>query len=289
MSPKPPTPSRPSEGPRGRQPAGRDAAPPPAGVDPPPDGLRLDEIVARLPTGPGGVEFVYGLLDHVVAVTGVADAVLVAELPRLGIQVFRAGRRPIDRTVAPGALAAVPGLHVTPERVPAGTRELLARLCTTALALDVALHDSAHDGLTGLANRRSFDEALARAVSRTGRYGQPFSLVLLDIDDFKVLNDEQGHAAGDEVLRLVADELRRGLRSGDVAARVGGDEFGLILPGDPARARTAVAGRLAASVERRLGWAIRLSAGFAAAPEDALDATGLYRTADARLYRDKPG
>src|SRR5262249_49513419 len=86
------------------------------------------------------------------------------------------------------------------------------------------------DGLTGLYVRRYFDSRLREELERSRRFGAPFSVVLLDIDDFKKTNDSFGHALGDRVLREVALSMRRHLRGVDIAARYGGEEFAFILP-----------------------------------------------------------
>src|SRR5687768_14632285 len=85
------------------------------------------------------------------------------------------------------------------------------------------------DHLTGLANRRRFERQLEREVGRVLRYGHPFCLLLVDIDDFKSVNDTYGHEAGDEVLRRVANVIQSGTRGIDTGARIGGDEFAVIL------------------------------------------------------------
>jgi diguanylate cyclase (GGDEF)-like protein len=89
---------------------------------------------------------------------------------------------------------------------------------------------SIRDGLTGLFNRRHFDEALGLELTRAHSFDQPLSLALLDIDYFKRINDTHSHVVGDEVLRLVASILQRELRASDLAARYGGEEFALVLP-----------------------------------------------------------
>ena len=87
------------------------------------------------------------------------------------------------------------------------------------------------DGLTGLANRRTFEGALAREAARIARGGEPALLLLLDIDHFKRINDTHGHAAGDAVLKAVARAIADQVRPMDMVARIGGEEFGVILPG----------------------------------------------------------
>lgn len=100
------------------------------------------------------------------------------------------------------------------------------------------------DPLTGIANRRAFDEAL----DGTCAGGGPFALLMLDLDGFKAVNDRFGHAAGDELLRQVADRLGGIVREGDTLARLGGDEFAVIMPGADVRAAEALAGRTVAAV-----------------------------------------
>jgi diguanylate cyclase (GGDEF)-like protein len=95
---------------------------------------------------------------------------------------------------------------------------------------ECALNMAAHDSLTGLLNRRAFNENLTREFERSQRYGNDMSLIMIDLDHFKSVNDRFGHDAGDEVLRKVAESIREGVRSTDIAARFGGEEFAVILP-----------------------------------------------------------
>lgn len=107
-----------------------------------------------------------------------------------------------------------------------------------------------HDGLTGLHNRRAFDEALLNTVSREKRQGGRFALVILDVDHFKKLNDSFGHPAGDAALRNTAQVLERHLRRGDQAARYGGEEFAAILPGSDEAGAVQLAERVRQALER---------------------------------------
>jgi diguanylate cyclase (GGDEF)-like protein len=149
------------------------------------------------------------------------------------------------------------------------------------------------DPLTGLANRRAFDEALGRAVSRAAR-GQAFALALIDLDRFKAVNDTLGHAAGDAVIRAVADILRRTIRRHDIAARLGGDEFAVILgqPNDP-RGLADLARRIIDAIEVPIpheGALCRISAsiGLAISPaHSSPDPAHLLGAADAALYAAK--
>ena len=146
-----------------------------------------------------------------------------------------------------------------------------------------------HDSLTGLANRRTFEERLAMEMARARRDGTALSLAVLDIDYFKRINDTLGHQAGDEVLQLAAAELQRQVRSHELIARIGGEEFGWILPGaDEEGARIAVErGRSAvAAAELQHIGPISFSAGVAAL-SDGVDAEELYRRADMALLEAK--
>ena len=144
------------------------------------------------------------------------------------------------------------------------------------------------DGLTGLSNRRSFEIALEREVARAVRTGEQLTLVLLDIDYFKELNDRHGHQVGDDVLRATGAALAAASREFDTAARYGGEEFVVLLPGCSSDMAVAAAERLRAAiagVDEDL--AITASAGVATLPLNAADAAGLVRAADEALYDSK--
>jgi diguanylate cyclase (GGDEF)-like protein len=146
------------------------------------------------------------------------------------------------------------------------------------------------DHLTGLANRRRFERQLEREVARTRRYVHPFCLLLIDVDSFKTINDTHGHDTGDEALRLVGNTIQAGTRGIDTCARIGGDEFAVILP-ETNRARGAeVAERLCAAVralEIPLVGKITASIGLAELPSSADSSDGLKSAADAALYEAK--
>ena len=144
------------------------------------------------------------------------------------------------------------------------------------------------DSLTGIANRRLFDESLARETARSQRLSSPLSLVVFDIDHFKQINDTFGHQTGDDVLREMADALVVTTKGFDVAARLGGDEFVLLLPGCARRDALGVTERVRCEVERRTrAAAITVSAGVATMPDNAVDGERLVSAADAALYEAK--
>jgi len=147
---------------------------------------------------------------------------------------------------------------------------------------------AATDGLTEIANRRSFELALERELARATRAAEYVSLVMVDIDNFKELNDTYGHQAGDEVLRRAGAALARECREFDTAARYGGEEFAVILPGcDPDRAHE-IAERLRQAVSTTAPRTpVTASAGVATFPAHAGDAETLVRAADDALYRSK--
>jgi diguanylate cyclase (GGDEF)-like protein len=145
------------------------------------------------------------------------------------------------------------------------------------------------DALTGLHNRRYFHETLEREIARAHRYDRQLALVVFDLDDFKAINDKIGHLAGDSVLAEVAERVRSVVRSADVPCRVGGDEFGVILPESTLDDADQLSHRMQAAVASRpIGNAgtLELSAG-AAELQSEDDATTLFERADDALYRAK--
>ncbi len=144
------------------------------------------------------------------------------------------------------------------------------------------------DGLTELANRRSFDRSLERELTRATRTDGRLSVVLLDIDHFKVLNDTHGHVVGDQVLRDVAAALRSCGREYDTIARYGGEEFAAVLPGCSSALALQVAERLREAVEQcGAEVPVTASAGVATFPYDGIDAKSLLQAADEALYAGK--
>jgi diguanylate cyclase (GGDEF)-like protein len=151
-------------------------------------------------------------------------------------------------------------------------------------------HQALRDPLTGIYNRRVLQDALSREMLRARREDGRLALAMLDIDDFKSINDVHGHDAGDEVLRRVAACGREVVRPGDTFARVGGEEFALLTPGAGAEEALLVAERLrvaVAALDVLPGRGVTVSAGLAAWPVDAVDGDALRRAADEALYRAK--
>lgn len=145
------------------------------------------------------------------------------------------------------------------------------------------------DPLTGLGNRRWFAARLQSEVARAARYGTPLSLLMIDMDGLKLVNDRLGHAAGDRALSAIASVLRQRSRSMDFAARIGGDEFALILPLTRATRASELASRIVRSLPSQ-GREVALSVSIGVADLEnvaAPDAGALLRAADQAMYRAK--
>jgi diguanylate cyclase (GGDEF)-like protein len=165
--------------------------------------------------------------------------------------------------------------------------------------IDALVDMSSRDALTGLANRRSFELALAREIDRVARIGEPALLLALDIDHFKRVNDTHGHASGDLVLKAVAGALLDCVRPMDLVARVGGEEFAIVMPNCAAHFGEAVAERVRQRVEAMpvaIGHGdgsgkalyVTVSIGGAFAPQWVRSAPALWiERADTQLYRAK--
>ena len=173
-------------------------------------------------------------------------------------------------------------------------------LALITLGLLAAWHDEAAqalkrlattDGLTGLLNRRACLEDAAEALALARRYREPLAVLLLDLDHFKQINDTLGHEAGDQVLRLMAQQLRQHLRAGDLSCRYGGEEFLVVLRKCGQAQALEVDARLRESLQRealaRLGLAVSFSSGLALRQAGDTDMQPLLRRADMALYAAK--
>ncbi len=178
--------------------------------------------------------------------------------------------------------------------------EIFANQAVTAIEnarrYNDAKEQSIRDGLTGAYNHRHFQESLQREVGRADRQGRPLSVLLLDIDDFKAINDRYGHPVGDAILERIVAEIRSEVRGDmDLVARYGGEEFAVILPEIPTEVAAEVAERIRRRIDERLFRPpetediirVTVSIGLAAYPADASNKKELIDRADAALYRAK--
>lgn len=244
--------------------------------------------IARLATLDSGVRYIHALLERAARDWDLDDAILVVRERSAGRQVFRLGRRPPSDAWSTVTVVHAPeGLHTRPH-LPEGHlgRAAVVALCQAAFRMDVLLHRSLTDPLTGLHDRASFGERAEAWVDRGQRYGQGFCLAVIDLDGFKQINDELGHSVGDTFLREFARALRSVVRGMDVAARVGGDEFALLVSdADPSEAQAVIARIHAALADH--GVPIGFSHGIASYPDDGQEVGDLFVTADTRLYEAK--
>ena len=180
-------------------------------------------------------------------------------------------------------------------QMPAELSLLIARteqLVVLKQTMDRLRAEADRDYLTGLANRRRFRTALGQEVERWRRYNVPCALVLVDIDHLKKINDQHGHSAGDRVIRHAASALVELSRDNDTAARLGGEEFALLLAGADDARGFAAAERLrnvfCATLVEEVG-TVTISLGVASCPAHATSERALYSASDASLYRAKHG
>ena len=259
--------------------------------DPRPFDFSVMDLPRALKASSSGLAFVYRALREVREAAGVTEIVLVLDDDELGRQCFRDSRDPIRSPWAEQICrAGRAGVHGDTGDVPAEVAEMVMHLATLALRLDHARHDARHDSLTGLLNRRAFDELLATACAQSERHGWQFALVLVDLNQFKQVNDQLGHEQGDRVIRAVGRELRARLRAGDAAARLGGDEFALLIADADADVTERVRARLETAlgdVLQGTGLIVGASLGGALCPGDAADPAELFNLADGRLYSAK--
>jgi diguanylate cyclase len=229
----------------------------------------------------GAVERAGAAADGFLEDLGVASRAMPADPEAADVRLFAA-------RVAEG----VASLADEQRAASAALAEARARLAELEARCEAALGEARRDALTGLHNRRAFDEALDRESDPAVRADTPLALLALDIDHFKSVNDSLGHAAGDAVLRAVADAVKATVRQCDLVARTGGEEFAVLLPGATADAAAGVAERIRRRVEslrlvndagRPMDRTFSVSVGVATlGPGEA--GTSLLGRADARLY-----
>ncbi len=160
--------------------------------------------------------------------------------------------------------------------------------------LDELVNQAAHDGLTGIYNRQYFMKLAEKEILRHNRYGGDLSLIMMDLDHFKQINDTYGHAAGDLVLRTVADIFSNMIRQSDIFARIGGEEFIMLLPETKLESAQVLAERLRNTLDLTLieyeGQQFYAHASFGISgegPDEQCSIDELYRIADRALYRAK--
>jgi diguanylate cyclase (GGDEF)-like protein len=165
----------------------------------------------------------------------------------------------------------------------------VAAMLQAAHYRDAIVRLSLTDDVTGLPNRRGFEGELQRMQARAVRSGEPFTLLMMDMTDFKAVNDTLGHQGGDEALQAVARALTEQLRAGDVVARWGGDEFTALLPGVNETAAALVSARFQTAVARLkvAGSPLKINIGAATYPHEGLTGPDLLRLSDQRMYLDK--
>lgn len=271
--------------------------------------MRLREILVAPPLSAEVREAENGAAGLKVCLTEDIDCVLCdLEMPVMdGITFLRTIRRERTRTELP--VLVLTGSDSIDNKVdvfhngasdfvskPFEPRELIARVETHVSLARMArkLRAAADtDFLTGLPNRRRFLDGLGRELSRARRFKKRISLVLLDIDNFKSINDSQGHPVGDAVLVALASVLGQGNRVYDTIGRLGGEEFGVALPELTDEDALRVAERLRLAVERTAfagleAGRITISLGLASGPSGALDTLeAMYKRADDALFRAK--
>ena len=222
------------------------------------------------------------------SVVGASLAIFLAALIVLGVAVVAYGG--ITHVTTPGDVFALQISMLTMALGGLFVAAALAERRYSEMRLDMLAN---HDPLTGLPNRSYFQDFLGHALAHAQRDHSQVSLLFIDLDRFKHINDSQGHEVGDQVLRVVANRLDEQLRADDFVARLGGDEFAVVLTHPPAsRAASRVARKLTqALVESfKLGprrYAIGASIGISVYPDDALDANTLLRQADLAMYQAK--
>ncbi|MDQ2102893.1 sensor domain-containing diguanylate cyclase [Azospirillum isscasi] len=260
-------------------------------------------LVARLPTAEAfeGVRDLRTFIaSNSLLIATVATTVLFIGMRRFFRPLTDAARRMHQMADGHVELAPLP-VHRMDEvgELAQGFNYLLGKLREQEAALRASearmAHMAHHDPLTGLPNRAMFHERLQQAIDRAARGGTLFALLYIDLDGFKPINDTHGHSQGDEVLRVVARRLSGLLRKSDLIARIGGDEFAIILEVDVTRAGAeTVADKCRAALAEPilidgLRLPLALSIGVAVYPQDGCDAQQLIAHADQAMYAVKKG
>ena len=241
-----------------------------------------------------GLDLILGFL---VAAASVATAAVTAAAIGLGGLVLR----PVQSLVR--GVRKMTGESVSVRVTPSGAAELVELAQGfNAMADEIEARQSRLeemsllDPLTGVANRRGLERSLAQEDSRVRRYSRPYSLLMIDLDHFKKVNDTHGHLAGDRVLAAIGDLLQDLCRATDTAGRYGGEEFAVVLPETPAESALVIAER----IRERLAEtpvtspdgkqiSVTASIGIASVPDNGADAAAALAEADRALYKAKNG
>jgi len=261
--------------------------------------LKLKGIeVVGVSTGTAAMVSLQRSRPHLVVANRLATGLSIGELARMleqsdnGVPLVLAGEAPANHT---NRLAAMQEGAFDYFELPAEI-DLLVKRSEQLIALRQRIErlraDADIDFLTGLANRRRFRVSLVREVERWRRYRVPCALLLLDIDHLKVINDKFGHLAGDSVIRQIAHTLAEVSRDNDTAARVGGEEFALLLAGVEVEKAAVAAERLREAISRRLVdgvGRVTVSIGVAGCPASGTAERTLYAASDEALYVAKNG
>jgi diguanylate cyclase len=251
-------------------------------------GDRLDSIGSKVMDK---IDQIMSVLDNAVGSTSKHTESLADMTNRLGAAEDGAA----IRTIIEGLLHTVKDMEENNKTLESRLTASRVEITQLQHSLETVRSESLTDPLTTLANRKCFDEALARAVAQAQQRGAALSLIMTDIDHFKRFNDTYGHLTGDQVLRLVALALKQSVRGGDVAARYGGEEFALILPDMPLRPATSVADDIRRAVmgkelmkrsTRELLGRVTISVGVATL-HSGDTATSLIERTDGCLYAAK--
>ena len=250
-----------------------------------PIGKWLYEVLKSLDSSELGIAQIYWLLEKLAEANGLTDVLVVLNHGMLGTQMFRLGAAPIGVEIA-SKYRGDPGVYCEPDIAPAEECAIVYQLCQVSLSQHEFRFNAAHDPLTNVANRRRFDEALKTAAANSARHGWSFTLVLLDLNDFKKVNDTKGHDEGDRLLKQIGFALRQSIREGDVAARTGGDEFALILNNADTAEADVILGRVKTYLHGA-GTFLDFANGKATSPKNSTDPDELYRIADEEMRRGK--
>ena len=266
------------------------------------DGVAVTDLEGRLTSLNPVATHLTGWTSADALTRNVSEVVRLVDASGMGVDPLRDGFRDRDDVMSlvrhdghvilvDGAVAEIHdeahrplGYIITFRNVTAATR----------MARELSWHAN-HDPLTGLLNRRVLETRLQRALDSAGRLGCRHALLYLDLDRFKAVNDSGGHVAGDELLRQLATALRRQLREGDTIARIGGDEFAVLLENTDVEQAGRVAGKLIETVEQfrfawqGFGYRLGASAGLIEFSGEGLEAEDVIEAADRMCYVAKEG